>query len=58
MKRTDSKPGKLRTAFALARERYAGLGVDVNRTLKILGTIPISLHCPLASPVDTNWCTQ
>ena len=32
-------------SFSLAGERYAGLGVDVNRTLKTLATIPISLHC-------------
>ena len=33
------------TAFHLARERYATLGVDVNRALKALAKIPISLHC-------------
>ncbi len=32
-------------SFSLAKERYAGLGVDVERALKILPTIPISLHC-------------
>lgn len=32
-------------AFQLARERYARLNVDVDRALKILATIPISLHC-------------
>jgi len=32
-------------AFQLAKERYAELGVDVDRALKILATIPISLHC-------------
>ncbi len=32
-------------SFALARERYAALGVNVDRALKILETIPISLHC-------------
>jgi len=31
--------------YALARERYAALGVDVNRALKTLARIPISLHC-------------
>ena len=31
--------------YALARERYAALGVDVDRALKTLGSIPISLHC-------------
>src|SRR6201995_2289831 len=32
-------------SFSLARERYAGLGVNVERALKTLATIPISLHC-------------
>jgi len=31
--------------FALAQERYAAIGVDVNRALKTLLQIPISLHC-------------
>jgi L-rhamnose isomerase len=32
-------------SFALAKERYAELGVNVGNALKILETIPISLHC-------------
>jgi L-rhamnose isomerase len=32
-------------AFALAKERYAALGVDADRALGRLQTIPISLHC-------------
>ena len=32
-------------SFALAKERYAALGVDVDRALQRLGSIPISLHC-------------
>ncbi len=40
---TSSK--NLNGAFTHAKERYAALGVDVNRALKILQTIPISLHC-------------
>src|SRR6201996_1026861 len=32
-------------SFSLARERYAGLGVNVERALKVLANIPISLHC-------------
>ena len=32
-------------SFSLALERYSDLGVDANRALKILSTIPISLHC-------------
>ena len=32
-------------AFALAKERYAALGVDVDQAIVRLATIPISLHC-------------
>lgn len=32
-------------AFALAKQRYADLGVDVEEALAKLATIPISLHC-------------
>ncbi|MBK8903899.1 MAG: L-rhamnose isomerase [Anaerolineaceae bacterium] len=32
-------------AYALAKERYAALGVDVDAALQKLATIPISLHC-------------
>ncbi|QEH38716.1 L-rhamnose isomerase [Aquisphaera giovannonii] len=32
-------------AFALAKERYAGLGVDVDRAIGRLAKVPISLHC-------------
>jgi L-rhamnose isomerase len=32
-------------AFALARERYAEIGVDVDSALGRLAAIPISLHC-------------
>jgi len=39
MKRTGS------SAFSLACERYAALGVDVSGALETLSTIPISLHC-------------
>src|ERR1017187_6157812 len=40
-----SSPNNIEKSFSLAKERYAGLGVDVNRALKILEKIPISLHC-------------
>jgi len=36
---------RLGQAFALAKERYAGLGVDVEKALRHLSRIPISLHC-------------
>jgi L-rhamnose isomerase len=32
-------------SFALAKERYEALGVDVDRALERLSGIPISLHC-------------
>ena len=32
-------------SFALAKERYAEFGVDIDAALKRLGSIPISLHC-------------
>jgi L-rhamnose isomerase len=32
-------------SFSLAKERYAEFGVDAERALKTLATIPISLHC-------------
>ena len=32
-------------AYALARERYASLGVDTDAALTALASIPISLHC-------------
>lgn len=40
-------PGKnsIGRAFTLARERYAALGVNVDRALNALADIPISLHC-------------
>ncbi len=36
---------RVERAFALARERYEELGVDVETALERLATIPISLHC-------------
>ena len=36
---------RLNRLYAFAREHYAALGVDVNRALKTLARIPISLHC-------------
>lgn len=33
------------TAFEAARERYDQYGVDLNRALERLATIPLSLHC-------------
>jgi L-rhamnose isomerase len=36
---------RTQAAYTLARERYAGLGVDVDKALRQLAKIPISLHC-------------
>jgi L-rhamnose isomerase len=36
---------KIESAFALARDRYAGLGVDVERAMRRTAAVPISLHC-------------
>lgn len=43
--RSKRSGGNVERAFSLACERYAALGVDVNRALKRLGGISISLHC-------------
>ena len=39
------RSGTINIAHRLATERYAALGVDVDRALKTLAKIPISLHC-------------
>ncbi len=39
----DGRP--IENAFACAKERYAALGIDVDRALDRLRAIPISLHC-------------
>ena len=36
---------QLETAYALAKDRYAGLGVDTEAALDALGRIALSLHC-------------
>ncbi len=41
MKNTKS----IEKAYALARERYAALGVNTDRVLKRLAGVPVSLHC-------------
>jgi L-rhamnose isomerase len=32
-------------AYAVAKERYASIGVDTDKVVKLLSEIPISLHC-------------
>ena len=36
---------QITSAYALAKERYATLGVDVDQALATLRRIPLSLHC-------------
>ena len=36
---------QVQDAYALAKERYAGLGVDTDQALATLGRISLSLHC-------------
>jgi len=36
---------QIKLAFTLAKQRYADVGVDVGKALKLLANIPISLHC-------------
>ena len=43
MRKQASKP--VERAYVLARDRYGELDVDVDRAIKILATIPVSLHC-------------
>ncbi len=37
--------GRMERSFALAKERYAELGVDVHRALERLSGVAVSLHC-------------
>ena len=40
-----AKPTSVTKAYALARERYAALGVDTEAALKAIRALSISLHC-------------
>ncbi len=42
---TGPKKKNIERAGQLAQERYAALGVNVDRALKALANIPVSLHC-------------
>jgi len=35
----------LETAYRLARDRYAELGVETDRALRAAARIPVSMHC-------------
>lgn len=39
------KDGQIEAGYALARERYAALGVDTEAAMARLADIPVSLHC-------------
>jgi L-rhamnose isomerase len=39
-----SSPNNIEKSFSLARERYAEQGVDVDRVLKNLEKVTVSLH--------------
>ena len=41
----DMATERITSAFAAAKERYAALGVDVERALETLEGVPVSLHC-------------
>lgn len=36
---------QIEQSYALAKERYGAMGVDVEQAVKIVSTIPVSLHC-------------
>src|SRR6188508_278918 len=36
---------QITSAYELAKQRYADLGVDVDAALRTLATVPISMHC-------------
>ncbi len=40
-----SRPSSIESAYALAREAYAELGVDAEQALVRLDQVPISMHC-------------
>ena len=40
-----TKHGNLESAYRLARELYASVGVDVDTTLERLQVVEISVHC-------------
>src|SRR5919108_6153727 len=45
MTRMTSTTAWLHDAYALAKERYAELGVDTEQALATLGQVSLSLHC-------------
>ncbi len=41
----DQRATQTSNAYSLAKERYAEYGVDTDRAMEVLASIPISLHC-------------
>ncbi|HPA19464.1 MAG TPA: L-rhamnose isomerase [Verrucomicrobiae bacterium] len=37
--------GAIEKAYELARERYAALGVDTDKAIRVLARVPVSMHC-------------
>lgn len=37
--------GAIEQAYALAKERYAALGVDTDGAMEVLAKVPVSMHC-------------
>lgn len=42
---TAPTPAQIEAAYAIARERYAALGVDTEAAMATLATVNVSLHC-------------
>ncbi|MDW8234236.1 MAG: L-rhamnose isomerase, partial [Roseiflexaceae bacterium] len=42
---TAPTPAQIEAAYAVARERYAALGIDTEAAMATLATVSISLHC-------------
>jgi len=42
---TAPTPAQIEAAYAVARERYAALGVDTEAALETMATVSLSLHC-------------
>ena len=36
---------QIQSAYSLAKERYAGIGIDTDQALKLLEAVAVSLHC-------------
>ena len=50
-KTNNMKSENIEKAYALAKERYAALGVNTDKAIETLEKTPISLHCWQADDV-------